>query len=114
MQRDRGHGAVSWMLTREDEPHGLAVAKMRITAQRHARELGVHPGHEWFTVLSGTARLQLGDRVILVEAGQAAQFSTMSPHAISAAEGQVEILVIFDRDGRRAHLDAVALTPPPG
>src|ERR1700683_3048443 len=23
-RRDRGHGAVSWMLTRDDEPHGLA------------------------------------------------------------------------------------------
>jgi len=112
-RHDRGHGVVSWMLTREDEPHGLAVAKMRIPARRPARELGVHPGHEWFTVLSGTARLQLGDRVILVEAGQAAQFSTMSPHAISAAEGQVEILVIFDRDGRRAHLDAIDLTGTP-
>ena len=37
----------------------------------------------------------------------------MSPHAISAAEGQVEILVIFDRDGRRAHLDAIDLTDRP-
>ena len=111
--RDRGHGATSWMLSREDEPHGLAVAKMRITARRPAGELGVHPGHEWFTVLSGTARLQLGERLILVEAGQAAQFSTMSPHAITAADGPVEIIVIFDRDGRRAHLDAIDLTPPP-
>src|ERR1700722_1583507 len=112
-RHDRGHGVVSWMLTREGEPHGLAVAKMRIPARRPAHELGVHPGHEWFTVLSGTARLHLGERVILVEAGQAAQFSTMSPHAITAAEGQVEILVIFDRDGRRAHLDAVDLTGTP-
>ena len=109
-RHDRGHGAVSWTLTREDEPHGLAVAKMRISARRPTHELGVHPGHEWFTVLSGTARLQLGERVILVEAGQAAQFSTMAPHAITAAEGPVEILVIFDRDGRRAHLDAIDLT----
>jgi transcriptional regulator with XRE-family HTH domain len=112
-RHDRGHRAVSWMLTREDEPHGLAVAKMRITARGPTHELGVHPGHEWFTVLSGTARLHLGERVILVEAGQAAQFSTMSPHAISAAEGQVEIIVIFDRDGRRAHLDAIDLTGSP-
>jgi transcriptional regulator with XRE-family HTH domain len=112
--RDRGHGTTSWMLSREDEPHGLAVAKMRITARRPARELGVHPGHEWFTVLSGTARLQLGERAILVEAGQAAQFSTMSPHAITAADGPVEIIVIFDRDGRRAHLDAIDLTESAG
>jgi transcriptional regulator with XRE-family HTH domain len=110
--RDRGCGTTSWMLSREDEPHGLAVAKMRITARRPAHQLGVHPGHEWFTVLSGTVRLQLGERVILVEAGQAAQFSTMSPHAITAADGPVEIIVIFDRDGRRAHLDAIDLTEP--
>ena len=109
-QRDRGHGAVSWMLTRDDEPHGVAVAKMRITARGHNGELGVHPGHEWFTVLTGTARLQLGERVILVEAGQAAQFSTMSPHAITADGDPVEVIVIFDRDGRRAHLDAIDLT----
>ncbi len=110
--RDRGHGVTSWMLSRGDEPHGLAVAKMRITAPRPHGELGVHPGHEWFTVLSGTVRLRLGERVILVEAGQAAQFSTMAPHAISAVGGPAEIIVIFDRDGRRAHLDAVDLTEP--
>jgi transcriptional regulator with XRE-family HTH domain len=111
-RRDLGHGATTWILTRDDEPHGLAVGKMRITASKPTHELRVHPGHEWFTVLSGTARLHLGDRVILVESGQAAQFSTMSPHAITAAGGPVEIIVIFDRDGRRAHLDAIDLTGP--
>jgi quercetin dioxygenase-like cupin family protein len=83
---------------------------MRITARRPRGELGVHPGNDWFTVLSGTARLHLGDRVILVEAGQAAQFSTMSPHAITAHDGPVEILTILDRDGQRAHLNAVDLS----
>jgi transcriptional regulator with XRE-family HTH domain len=111
-RRDLGHGATTWILTRDDEPHGLAVGKMRITASKPTHELRVHPGHEWFTVLSGTAKLHLGDRVILVESGQAAQFSTMSPHAITAAGGPVEIIVIFDRDGRRAHLDAIDLTGP--
>jgi transcriptional regulator with XRE-family HTH domain len=111
-RRDLGHGATTWILTRGDEPHGLAVGKMLITASKPTHEPRVHPGHEWFTVLSGTARLHLGDRVILVESGQAAQFSTMSPHAITAAGGPVEIIVIFDRDGRRAHLDAVDLTSP--
>ncbi len=110
-ERDHGHGgATRWLLTREDEPHGITIAKMRITARRPAGELGVHPGHEWFTVLSGTARLYLGQRLILVEAGQAAQFSTMAPHAITAHAGPVEIIVIFDREGRRAHLDTVDLT----
>ncbi|HEY0932680.1 MAG TPA: XRE family transcriptional regulator [Trebonia sp.] len=111
-RRDIGHHAVTWMLTRGDEPHGLAVAKMRILADRPRHEPRVHPGYEWFTVLSGTVRLQLGERVILVEAGQAAQFSTMSPHAITAQDGPAEIIVIFDRDGRRAHLDALDLSAP--
>ena len=88
----------------------MAVAKVRITARSQRGELGVHPGRDWFTVLSGTARLQLGDRSVLVEAGQAAQFSTMTPHAITAHGGPVEVLVILDRDGQHAHLDTVDLT----
>jgi mannose-6-phosphate isomerase-like protein (cupin superfamily) len=54
-------------------------------------------------VLSGTAVLHLGDRRITVEAGDAAEFSTMTPHSIGAQGGPVEILTIFDHDGERAH-----------
>jgi transcriptional regulator with XRE-family HTH domain len=97
--RDHGRGTTVWLLSGDAGPHGLAVAKMRITRRRPPAELRVHPGRDWFTVLSGTARLYLGDRVILVTAGQAAQFSTMTPHAITAADGPVEILTILDRDG---------------
>src|ERR1700761_4837016 len=111
-RRDTGHDAVTWMLTRGDEPHGLAVAKMRILNLEPRPELRVHPGYEWFTVLSGAIRLQLGERVIRVEAGQAAQFSTMAPHAISAVDHPAEVITIFDRDGRRAHLDAPKLDAP--
>ena len=110
-RRDRAHGRVTWLLSGTDGPQGMIVAKQRITQRRAPAELGVHPGRDWFTVLAGTARLHLGDRVILVEAGQAAQFSTLTPHAITAHDGPVEILVILDRDGQRAHLDAVDLTP---
>lgn len=109
-RRDRARGITTWLLSREDAPQGMTVAKMRITARTPRGELGVHPGRDWFTVLSGTARLHLGDRVVLVETGQAAQFSTMTPHAITAHDGPVELLTILDRDGRRAHLDAVDLT----
>jgi transcriptional regulator with XRE-family HTH domain len=104
-RRDEVHGMTTWMLSREGAPHGVTVAKIRITGpQRPPGELGVHPGRDWFTVLSGTARLQLGDRVILVEPGQAAEFSTMIPHAIAAHDGPVEVLVILDHDGERSHL----------
>lgn len=109
-RRDVVRDATTWMLTSPDRaPHGVSVAKLRIakaTPPRTAADLRVHPGRDWFTVLSGTARLQLGDRVILVRAGQAAEFSTMTPHAIGAHEGPVEILCIFDHDGDQAHLRA--------
>ena len=106
-QRDHARGISTWTLTRERGPHGMTVAKMRITAPENpvaAAELGVHPGRDWFTVLSGTARLQLGNRTILVETGDAAEFSTMVPHAVRAHQGPVEILIILDHDGERVHL----------
>jgi transcriptional regulator with XRE-family HTH domain len=107
-QPDHTRGLTTWLLSRERTLHGVTVAKMRITPERPtgAEQLGVHPGREWFTVLSGTARLQLGERTILIQAGDAAEFSTMVPHAIGAHDGPVEILTIFDHDGERAHLHA--------
>ncbi|SEB60110.1 Cupin domain-containing protein [Paramicrobacterium humi] len=109
-------GRTTWLLTREPTANGTTVAKMRLTPQPDdaTRGLGVHPGHEWFTVLSGTARLRLGERTILVETGDAASFSTMVPHAISAHGGPLEILTIFDRDGERAHLHAGKAATAPG
>lgn len=103
---EQAPGATTWLLSREGASHGRVVAKMRITSDRPGgpQHLRTHPGRDWFTVLSGTAQLQLGDRTILVEAGQAADFSTMVPHLIAAHGGPVEILSIFDRDGERAHL----------
>jgi transcriptional regulator with XRE-family HTH domain len=105
-QRDAVRGVTTWALTRNGGPHGVSVCKMSF-ARRNPREeyeLKVHPGSDWFTVLSGTARLQLGDRTILVKAGQAAEFSTMTPHAFGAHDGPLEVLSIFDHDGERAHL----------
>jgi transcriptional regulator with XRE-family HTH domain len=106
-QRDTSRGVTTWMLTREPGPHGVSVAKMRITRpepRAGREELRVHPGRDWFTVLSGTIVLLLGERTILVEAGQAAEFSTMIPHAFGAHGGPAEVLCIFDHDGQRTHL----------
>jgi len=106
-QRDEARGITTWMLSREPGPHGVTVAKMRITRpapERGTAELKVHPGQDWFTVLSGAIVLLLGERTIMVEAGQAAEFSTMIPHAFGAHGGPAEVLVIFDHDGQRTHL----------
>jgi hypothetical protein len=64
----------------------------------------VHPGRDGFTVLTGTAALRLGERLVLVEQGNAAEFSTMIPHAIGThGPGPVEVLTILTAEGRRAH-----------
>ena len=97
-------GSTVWLLSRERDRRGVTIAKMRFTPDRMVSEPQVHPGYEWFTVLSGTVQLRLGERTILVREGQAAEFSTMTPHAIGAYEGPVELLTIFDHDGERAHL----------
>lgn len=47
-------------------------------------------------------RLRLGDRELLVKAGQAASFDTMTPHSLSAYGGPSEILSILDHHGARA------------
>jgi mannose-6-phosphate isomerase-like protein (cupin superfamily) len=104
--RARAGDAVQWMLSRPHDPSGRVVAKMRIPASKKRPEPQVHPGRDWFYVLEGTARLLLGDREFLVEAGQAAEFNTMTPHWIAGYGGPAEILTIFDRDGEHAHLRA--------
>jgi transcriptional regulator with XRE-family HTH domain len=106
-ERDEERGLITWLLNRGPGPAGIKVAKMRITEEAQGPgvdQLGVHPGKDWFTVLSGTVTLILGERAIRVETGQAAEFSTMIPHAIKALGGPAEVLVILDQDGQRTHL----------
>lgn len=105
--QDDARGMTTWLLSRDQGPHGLKVAKIRLTRpppRREDGELPVHPGRDWFTVLSGTVLVLLGDRTIRVEAGQAAEFSTMVPHAFGAQGGPAEIIAILDPDGERSHL----------
>jgi transcriptional regulator with XRE-family HTH domain len=95
-------GRTTWMLSR---PTAARIAvKMRIEPARTTEEQRVHPGHDWFFVISGRVRLSLGEREITVQAGESAEFSTMTPHAIAAVGGPAELIMIFDRDGQRAHV----------
>jgi transcriptional regulator with XRE-family HTH domain len=105
--RDEARGLTTWLLSRESGPRGVTVAKMRISRPsppRDAAQLRVHPGKDWFTVLSGTVELRLGERTVLVRSGEAAEFSTMIPHGFGAHDGPAELICIFDHDGRRTHL----------
>jgi transcriptional regulator with XRE-family HTH domain len=95
-------GRTTWRLSRAD---GRTTAvKMRLVPASRKPEQRVHPGHDWFFVLDGRVRLWLGDREIEVETGEAAEFSTMTPHAFDALDGPAELIMIFDRDGMQAHL----------
>jgi transcriptional regulator with XRE-family HTH domain len=92
----------TWMLSR---PTGSTIAvKMRLRPTRRPPQQRVHPGHDWFFVTEGRVRLSLGERDITVEAGEAAEFATMTPHAFAAVGGPAELIMIFDRDGQRAHV----------
>ncbi|MEO3819485.1 XRE family transcriptional regulator [Plantactinospora sp. B24E8] len=93
-------GVTTWLLSRDSDK---TVAKLRIT-RTVPEELRVHPGRDWFTVLSGTVELRLGERTILVGTNEAAEFSTMVPHAFGAHDGPAEILCILDHEGERSHL----------
>ncbi|HWG12151.1 MAG TPA: XRE family transcriptional regulator [Streptosporangiaceae bacterium] len=110
-QHDEARSMTTWTLSHEDGPHGMTVAKLRVTrppGEIGPDELRAHPGRDWFTVLSGRLVLFLGERTVTVEPGQAAEFSTMIPHAFGAASGPAEIIGIFDHDGQRTHLRPVS------
>ena len=92
----------TWMLSR---PTASTIAiKMRLEPTRRTLEQRVHPGHDWFFVVEGRVRLSLGEREITVETGEAAEFATMTPHACTAIDGPAELIMVFDRDGQRAHV----------
>jgi hypothetical protein len=41
---------------------------------------------------------------VIVNTGEAAEFSTMTPHSINAIDTHAEFIMVFDRDGQLAHL----------
>jgi quercetin dioxygenase-like cupin family protein len=88
-----------------NRPTASTIAvKMRLEPTRGRPEPRVHPGHDWFFVLEGRVLLSLGDRDVIVQAGEGAEFATMTPHAIAALGGPAELIMIFDREGQRAHV----------
>jgi len=71
-------------------------------------ELTTHEGYEWLYVLSGRLRLHLGDRELVLTAGEAAEFDTRLPHACTNDDDTrpVEVLNLFGRQGERMHVRA--------
>lgn len=101
----RSGDRTTWLLSRPTA--STIAAKIRYeppAEQTRPAEQRVHPGRDWFFVISGRMRLSLGERDILVEAGESAEFNTMTPHSFAAVDGPAEIIAIFDRDAQRAHV----------
>ncbi|MGH9271281.1 MAG: helix-turn-helix domain-containing protein [Ilumatobacteraceae bacterium] len=95
-------GRTTWPLSRASS--STIAIKVRIEAGAPRGEPSVHPGHDWFFVLSGRVLLTLGERQVEVVAGEAAEFSTMVPHALDALDEPAELIMLFDRDGQLAHI----------
>jgi transcriptional regulator with XRE-family HTH domain len=99
-------GLTMWPLSHHGAAGGLRPFKLRIDAARSAPPdpLRVHEGHDWLYVLSGRMRLLLGDDDLVIEPGEAVEFSTWTPHWFGALDGAVEALAIFGPQGERTHL----------
>jgi transcriptional regulator with XRE-family HTH domain len=103
----RRHGMTFVPLSRR--PGGMQAYKMIIPGADHLLEPDrqTHEGHEWLYVLHGNLRLLLGELDLVLPSGEAAEFDTAVPHWLGSADGKaVELLILFGRQGERAHLRA--------
>ncbi|GAB4085200.1 XRE family transcriptional regulator [Myceligenerans cantabricum] len=87
-------------------PEGSPVHTYKITYPPTADlpEQRVHDGYEWLYVLSGRLRLRLGAQDLVLTRGEAAEFDTRTPHAMSATGAKpAQVISIFNGDGARIH-----------
>jgi transcriptional regulator with XRE-family HTH domain len=86
---------------------GVQAHKVIIPAGRRSPEQKSHEGYEWMYVLNGRLRLLLGDQDLVLAEGEAAEFDTHVPHWFDSADHTpVEVLILFGRQGERAHIRA--------
>lgn len=88
-------------------PGGIQAYKFVLPTGNENTEpdLRSHEGYDWAYVLNGTLRLVLGDQDLLLQAGEAAEFDTRTPHWFGATSaGPVEYLSLIGRQGERAHI----------
>jgi mannose-6-phosphate isomerase-like protein (cupin superfamily) len=98
----------AWPLTRRGPAGGPRAYKINISQKRRTPPdvLPVHEGLDWLYVLRGALRLLLGDEDFTIEAGEAVEFSTWTPHWFGAVDGPVELIMIVGPQGERLHLHA--------
>lgn len=100
-------GLTMWPLTNRGPAAGLVAYRCRVSPDRDTPPdppLPVHEGHDWMYILSGTMRLVLNDQDMEIEAGEAVEFSTLTPHWFGVVDGPVELIMILGPQGERVHL----------
>lgn len=103
----RRNGMILAPLTAEQSP--VQTFKVTYPPVSASPALRVHDGYEWLYVLSGRVRVRLGDHETILTRGEAAEFDTRVPHALSAAGGRpAEIISIFNAEGVRLHTRGAA------
>ena len=88
-------------------PEGSPIHTYKITYPPLSElpDLRVHDGYEWVYVLMGRLRLRLGEQDLVLGRGEAAEFDTGTPHAMSAAGGKpASVISIFNDAGARMHI----------
>jgi transcriptional regulator with XRE-family HTH domain len=101
------HGMTMLPLTRR--AGGIQAYKIVIPARRRRQrpDPQTHEGYEWLYVLNGRLRIILGEHDLVLSPGEAAEFDTRVPHWSGAADPEpVEFLILFGKQGERAHLRA--------
>jgi quercetin dioxygenase-like cupin family protein len=56
-------------------------------------------------VLDGRLRLLLGDDNYILDPGEAAEFTTWTPHWFGAVDGPVDFILVVGPHGERSHLE---------
>jgi transcriptional regulator with XRE-family HTH domain len=102
----RRKGLTLWPLTERGAAAGLHAYRIQVSPKRTRppAELPVHEGHDWLYVLSGRLRLVLGDAEHVIEPGEAAEFTTWTPHWFGAVDGPVELIMIVGPQGEKVHV----------
>ncbi|RKR76637.1 helix-turn-helix domain-containing protein [Frondihabitans australicus] len=101
----KAHGMTILPLSRGAS--GMQVFKNVLPAgtDRTRPDPRTHEGHEWLYVIRGRLRLVLGPRDLVLEAGEAAEFDTSTPHWFGRVDDRaVEFLSLFGRQGERMHV----------
>jgi len=103
----RFDGLTVWPLTNRAHGGGLHAYKVHVAARRRTppNVMEVHEGHDWLYVIDGRLRLLLGEDTYLLEPGEAAEFTTWTPHWFGAVDEPVDFILVVGPQGERTHLN---------